>query len=39
MPSEEADKVIGFFFINFQRNKMRYFGKRVNYDLNGVVII
>ena len=39
MPSEEADKVIGLFSINFQRNKIYYFGKRVNYNLNRIVII
>ena len=39
MLSEEADKVIGLFSIDFQRNEMRYFGKGVNYDPNRVVII
>ena len=39
MPSEEADKVIGFFSIDFQRNKMRHFSERVNHNPNGVVTI
>ena len=39
MPSKEADKVIGLFSINFQRNEMRHFSKRVNHDPNGVATI
>ena len=39
MPSEKADKVIGLFSIDSQWNKIRHFGKKVNYNPNGVAII
>ena len=39
MPSEEADKVIGPFSIDFQRNEIRHLGEKVNHNPNKVVTI
>ena len=39
MLNEQVDKVIGLFSIDFSWNEIRYSGKGVNYNLNGVVII